>query len=73
MQFTFGNVMLELNIFYQCKKQFHPEEEEGPEEVCMIDNLVEEYCDQKMIEEFDESLRDLDEGSPENCLLLFTL
>nr|CAN62244.1 hypothetical protein VITISV_006056 [Vitis vinifera] len=53
---------MELNIFYLCKKQFHPEEEEGPEEVCMIDNLVEEYCDQKMLEEFDESLGDLDEG-----------
>ncbi|RVW34194.1 hypothetical protein CK203_106010 [Vitis vinifera] len=29
---TFGNMTLELNIFYLCKKQFHPEKEEGPEE-----------------------------------------
>ncbi|KAL6340629.1 hypothetical protein AAG906_010537 [Vitis piasezkii] len=32
MQLTFDNMMLELNIFYLCKKQFHPEEEEGPKE-----------------------------------------
>ena len=31
MQLTFGNMMLELNIFYMCNKQFHPGEEEGPE------------------------------------------
>ena len=30
MQLTFENMTLELNIFYLCKKQFHPEEEEGP-------------------------------------------
>ena len=40
MQLTFSNMTLELNIFYLCKKQFHPEEEEGPEEACMINNLV---------------------------------
>ena len=45
MQLTFGNMTLELNIFYMCNKQFHPGEEEGLEEVCMIDNLVEEHCD----------------------------
>ncbi|KAL6333169.1 hypothetical protein AAG906_028352 [Vitis piasezkii] len=33
MQLTFGNMTLELNIFYMCNKQFHPAEEEGPEEV----------------------------------------
>ncbi|RVW66913.1 hypothetical protein CK203_064087 [Vitis vinifera] len=32
MQLTFGNMTLELNIFYLCKKQFHLKEEEGPEE-----------------------------------------
>ncbi|WKA01406.1 hypothetical protein VitviT2T_019688 [Vitis vinifera] len=61
MQLTFGNMTLELNIFYLCKKQFHPEEEERPEEVCMIDNLVEEHCDQKMLEDLNKSLGDLDE------------
>ncbi|XP_034674270.1 uncharacterized protein LOC117905464 [Vitis riparia] len=72
MQLSFGNMTMELNIFYLCKKQFHPEEEEGPEEVCMIENLVEEYFDQKMLEEFNESLKDLDEGSPEPSELLAT-
>ena len=27
MQLSFGNLTMELNIFYLCKKQFHPEEE----------------------------------------------
>ena len=65
--------MLELNIFYLCKKQFYSKEEEGPEEVCMIDNLVEEHCDQKMLEDLNESLEDLDEGLPEPLDLLATL
>ncbi|RVW63256.1 hypothetical protein CK203_058653 [Vitis vinifera] len=73
MQLTFGNMTLELNIFNMCKKQFDPEEEKGPEEMCMIDNLVEEYCDQKMLEDLNESLRDLDEGLPEPSDLLATL
>ncbi|KAL6350688.1 hypothetical protein AAG906_028145 [Vitis piasezkii] len=73
MQLTFGNMTLELNIFYMCNKQFHPEEEEGPEEVCMIDNLVEEHCDQKMLEDLNESLGDLDEGLLEPSDLLATL
>ena len=73
MQLTFGNMMIELNIFYLCKKQFHSEEEEGPEEVCIIDNLVEEHCDKKMLEDLNESLGDLDEGLPEPSNLLATL
>ena len=73
MQLTFGNMTLELNIFYLCKKQFHSEEEERPEEVYMIDNLVEEHCDQKMLEDLNESLGDLDEGLPEPSNLLATL
>ena len=73
MQLTFGNMTIELNVFYLCKKQFYTGEEEGPEEVCMIDNLVEEHCDQKMLEDLNESLRDLDEGLPEPSVLLATL
>ncbi|KAL6349710.1 hypothetical protein AAG906_041117 [Vitis piasezkii] len=72
MQLTFGNMTLELNIFYMCQKQFHLKEE-GPEEVCMIDNLVEEHCDKKMLEDLNESLGDLDEGLPEPLDLLATL
>ena len=56
-----------------CKKQFHPKEEKGLEEVRMIDNLVEEHCDQKMLEDLNESLGDLDEGLPEPSNLLATL
>ncbi|RVW98901.1 Retrovirus-related Pol polyprotein from transposon 297 [Vitis vinifera] len=73
MQLTFGNMTLELNIFHLCKKHIHPEEEEGPEEVCMIDTLVEEHCDQRMQEDLIESLGDLDEGLPEPSDLLATL
>ena len=39
----------------------------------MIDNLVEEHCDQKMLEDLNESLRDLDEGLLEPSELLATL
>ncbi|RVW43642.1 hypothetical protein CK203_097048 [Vitis vinifera] len=73
MQLTFGNMTLELNIFYMCKKSINPEEEKGPEEVCIIDTLVEEHCNQKIQEELNESLRDLDEGLPEPSYLLATL
>ena len=73
MQLTFGNMTLELNIFYMCNKQFHPGEDKGPEEVCIIDNLVEEHCDQKMLEDLNEIFRDLDEGLPEPLDLLATL
>ena len=54
-------------------KQFHLGEEEGLEEVCMIDNLVEEHCDKKMLEYLNESLGNLDEGLPEPSDLLVTL
>ena len=43
MKLTFGNMTLELNIFYMSKNPITPEEEEGPEEVCIIDTLVEEH------------------------------
>ena len=62
MQLTFGNMTLELNIFHLCKKHIHlEEEEEGLAEVCMIDTLVEEHCDQKMREDLVESFGDLEE------------
>ena len=44
MQLTFGNMTLELNIFYMSKRLINPKEKEGPEEVCIIDTLVEEHC-----------------------------
>ena len=44
IQLTFVNMTLELNIFYMCKKPINSKEEEGLEEVCIIDTLVEEHC-----------------------------
>ena len=65
MQLTFGNMTLELNIFYMSKKLIIPEEEEGPEEVCIIDSLVEEHCNQNIQDKLNESLGDLEEGLPD--------
>nr|CAN71546.1 hypothetical protein VITISV_038074 [Vitis vinifera] len=73
MQLTFGNMTLELNIFYMSKKLITPEEEEGPEEVCIIDTLVEEHCNQNMQDKLNESLGDLEEGLPEPFDVLATL
>ena len=73
MQLTFGNMTLELNIFYMCKKPINKKEEEGPEEVCIIDTLVEEHCNKKIQEELNENLGDLDEELPEPFDLLATL
>ncbi|RVW76535.1 Retrovirus-related Pol polyprotein from transposon 17.6 [Vitis vinifera] len=64
---------LELNIFYMSKKLITPEEEEGPEEVCIIDTLVEEHCNQNMQDKLNESLGDLEEGLPEPSDVLATL
>ncbi|RVW26360.1 Retrovirus-related Pol polyprotein from transposon 17.6 [Vitis vinifera] len=65
MQLTFGNMTLELNIFHLCKRHLHPEEEEGLEEVCLINTLVEEHCDKNSEESLNESLGVLEEGLPE--------
>ena len=73
MQLTFGNMTLELNIFHMSKKQITPEEEEGPEEVCIIDTLVEEHCNQNMQDKLNESLGDLEEGLSEPPDVLTTL
>nr|CAN81828.1 hypothetical protein VITISV_031285 [Vitis vinifera] len=73
MQLTFGNMTLELNIFYMSKKLITPEEEEGPEEVCIIDTLVEEHYNQNMQDKLNESLGDLEEGLPEHFDVLATL
>ena len=63
---------LELNIFYMSKKLITLEEE-GPEDVCIIDTLVEEHCNQKMQDKLNESLGDLEEGLPEPSDVLATL
>ena len=45
MQLTFGNMTLELNIFHLSKKHMQLVEE-GLEEVCIIDTILEEQDDQ---------------------------
>ncbi|RVW23782.1 hypothetical protein CK203_097596 [Vitis vinifera] len=62
---TFGNMTLELNIFHLCKRHLHLEEEEGLEEVCLINTLVEEHCDKNLQESLNESLEMFEEGFPE--------
>nr|CAN76511.1 hypothetical protein VITISV_022253 [Vitis vinifera] len=73
MQLTFGNMTLDLNIFYMSKKQITPEEEEGPEELCIIDTLVEEHCNQNMQDKLNESLVDFEDGMSESPIGLATL
>ena len=46
MQLTFGNMTLELNIFHLSKKYIHPMEE-GPEEVCLIDTILEDQAEKQ--------------------------
>ncbi|RVW94360.1 hypothetical protein CK203_037877 [Vitis vinifera] len=67
------NMTLDLNIFYMSKKQITPEEEEGPEELCIIDTLVEEHCNQHMQDKLNESLEDIEEGFSESPIGLATL
>ncbi|RVW84612.1 hypothetical protein CK203_044660 [Vitis vinifera] len=47
------------------QEHLHPEEEEGLEEVCLINTLVEEHCDKNLQESLNESLEMLEEGLPE--------
>ncbi|RVW27394.1 hypothetical protein CK203_095444 [Vitis vinifera] len=65
MQLTFGNMTLEVNIFHLCKRHLYPEEEEGFEEVCLINTLVEEHCDKSLEESLNENLEVLEDGFPE--------
>ena len=46
MQLTFRNMTLELNIFHLSKKHMQLVED-GPEEVCIIDTILEEQADQQ--------------------------
>ena len=39
----------------------------------MIDNLVQEHCDKKMLEDLNENFGNLDEGLPKSLDLLATL
>ena len=50
MQLTFGNMTLELNIFHLSKKHLQPVED-GPEEVYVIDTILEEQADQQRMQD----------------------
>ena len=65
MQLTFGNMTLELNIFHLSKKHMQLAEE-GPEEICMIDTILEEQADQQQRQgELTEELFDCPEEQQE--------
>ena len=49
MQLTFGNMTLKLNIFHLSKKHMQLVED-GPEEVCIIDTILEEQADQQQMQ-----------------------
>ena len=70
MQLTFGNMTLELNIFHLSKKHMQPMEE-GPEEVCIIDTILEEQAEQQqmqdvLIEELSNCSKEL-QGTRDLC------
>ena len=50
MQLIIGNMTLELNIFHLSKKHMQPVEE-GPEEACIIDTILEEQADQQQMQD----------------------
>ena len=50
MQLTFGNMTLELNIFYFSKKHMQPVEVDC-EEVCIIDTILEEQANEKQVQD----------------------
>ena len=50
MQLTFRNMSLELNIFHISKKHMQPVED-GPEEVCIIDIILEEHANQQRMQD----------------------
>ncbi|KAL6312295.1 hypothetical protein AAG906_008992 [Vitis piasezkii] len=54
------------------KGHLHPEEEEGLEEVCLINTLVEEHCDKNLQESLNESLEMFEEGLPEPSDVVFS-
>ena len=50
MQLTFRKMSLELNIFHISKKHMQPVED-GPEEVCIIDTILEEQANQQRMQD----------------------
>ena len=65
MQLTFRNMTLELNIFHLRKKHMRPLEE-GLEEICIIDTILEEQAEQQQLQNvLIEELSDLSKELPE--------
>ena len=65
MQLTFGNMTLELSIFHLSNKHMQPMED-GPEEVCIIDTILEEQADQQRMQDLlTEELVECSEGQQE--------
>ena len=60
MQLTYGNMTLELNILHLSKKHMFPVED-GLEEVCIIDIILEEHANQQGMQ--DVVTKELDENS----------
>ena len=50
MQLTFGNMTLELNIFYRSKKHMHQQEDDS-EEVCSIEAIFEEQANELLVQD----------------------
>ena len=50
MQLTFGNMTLELNIFYLSKKHMHQQEDDN-EEVCAIEAILEEQANERLVQD----------------------
>ncbi|RVW13070.1 Retrovirus-related Pol polyprotein from transposon 17.6 [Vitis vinifera] len=65
--------LLPYSVYKQLDLQTTPEEEEGPEEVCIIDIIVKEHCNQNMQDKLNESLADFEEGLYEPPNVLATL
>ena len=65
MQLTFRNMTLELNIFHLSKKHMQPVED-GSEEVCIINTILEEQADQQRKQDLlTEELAECSEGQQE--------
>ena len=50
MQLTFGNMTLELNIFYLSIKHMHQQKDDS-EEVCVIDAILEEPANELLVQD----------------------
>ncbi|KAL6311224.1 hypothetical protein AAG906_000399 [Vitis piasezkii] len=61
------NAFLTEQVSAIIRRHLHPEEEEGFEEVCLINTLVEEHCDKNLEESLNESLEVLEDGLTRSC------